>query len=144
MPSAMGAGIVARARHFLLFAALGAVGTGAQYAVLVGLVSGLGVGPVTGSTAGFLAGALTNYTLNRTIAFRSSKPHSETAPKFFAIAGIGLVLNAMLMGLLTHQVGLPYLLAQIVSTVILVVWHYAANALWTFREHPLPEAPTPV
>jgi len=136
--------MLARARHFLLFAALGAVGTGAQYAVLIGLVSGLGVGPVLGSTAGFLAGGLTNYTLNRSIAFRSSKPHRETAPKFFTIAGVGLILNAVFMALLTHQVGAPYLLAQIISTSILLVWHYAANALWTFREHRLPEATKPV
>jgi len=134
----------ARLRHFLLFAALGAVGTGAQYAVLIGLVSGLGVGPVLGSTAGFLTGGLVNYTLNRSIAFRSTKPHSETAPKFFTIAGIGLILNALIMTLLTRHVGAPYLLAQIVSTTILLLWHYTANALWTFRERRLPDAPKPV
>lgn len=136
--------MLARARHFLLFAALGAVGTGAQYAVLIGLVSGLGLGPVIGSTAGFLTGGLVNYTLNRSIAFRSTKPHSETAPKFFAIAGVGLVLNALLMALLTGEFGAPYLLAQIISTSILLVWHYGANALWTFRERRLPDAPKPV
>jgi len=136
--------MLARARHFLLFAALGAVGTGAQYAVLIGLVSGLGLGPVIGSTAGFLTGGLVNYTLNRSIAFRSTKPHSETAPKFFAIAGVGLVLNALLMALLTGEFGVPYLLAQIISTSILLVWHYGANALWTFRERRLPDAPKPV
>lgn len=126
--------MLARTRHFLLFAALGAVGTSAQYAVLVGLVSGLGFGPVLGSTAGFLTGGLVNYTLNRSIAFRSSKPHRETAPKFFAIAGVGLVLNALLMALLTRQVGAPYLLAQVLTTLMLLLWHYGANALWTFRE----------
>lgn len=136
--------MLARARHFLLFAALGAVGTAAQYAVLIGLVSGLGVGPVLGSTAGFLTGGLVNYALNRTIAFRSSKPHRETAPKFFTVAGIGLVLNALIMALLAHQIGAPYLLAQIISTSILLVWHYGANALWTFRERRLPDAPRPV
>lgn len=140
----MEGGMPARARHFLLFAALGAVGTAAQYAVLIGLVSGLGVGPVLGSTAGFLTGGLVNYSLNRTIAFRSSKPHRETAPKFFTVAGIGLVLNALIMALLAHQIGAPYLLAQIVSTSILLVWHYGANALWTFRERRLPGAPRPV
>jgi len=136
--------MLARARHFMLFAALGAVGTAAQYAVLIGLVSGLGVGPVLGSTAGFLTGGLVNYALNRTIAFRTSKPHRETAPKFFTVAGIGLVLNALIMALLAHQLGAPYLLAQIISTSILLVWHYGANALWTFRERRLPDAPRPV
>lgn len=136
--------MLARARHFLLFAALGAVGTAAQYAVLIGLVSGLGVGPVLGSTAGFLTGGLVNYALNRTIAFRTSKSHRETAPKFFTVAGIGLVLNALIMALLAHQIGAPYLLAQIISTSILLVWHYGANALWTFRERRLPDAPRPV
>lgn len=124
---------LARLCHFLLFAALGAVGTVAHYAVLIGLVSGAGFGPVVGATAGFLTGALVNYLLSRAVVFRgSSSPHHEAAAKFLLVAGVGLVLNAALMALLT-SFGVPYILAQIGITALLVVWHYAGNLLWTFR-----------
>lgn len=125
--------LIARLRHILLFAALGAIGTAAHYAVLITLVqSGLS-GPVTGSSAGFVVGGLTNYLLSHRVVFRSDKRHSEAMGKFFVVAGIGLALNAALMALLTHVVGLPYLPAQILVTGLLVLWHYGGNALWTFR-----------
>lgn len=126
--------MLARIRHFLLFAALGAVGTLVQYTVLVALVQGLGVQAVLASTLGFLSGGVVNYSLARTIAFRSSKPHHEAATKFFLIAGVGLCLNALLMTGFTGGLGLPYLLAQVLTTGLLLFWHYAGNALWTFRE----------
>ncbi|MCB4767150.1 GtrA family protein [Ancylobacter sp. Lp-2] len=125
--------LIARLRHFLLFAALGALGTLAQYAVLVALASGAGIDPVVASTAGFLTGGVVNYLLSRRIAFRSDRPHSEAAPRFFLVAGCGLVLNALMMAGFTRGLGLPYLPSQLMATGLLVVWHYAGNLLWTFR-----------
>ena len=124
----------ARLRHIALFAALGALGTLAHYAVLIALVQGGAAGPVAGSTAGFLVGGFVNYQLNRRVVFRSSKPHREAVSKFVVVAGIGLALNALLMALLTGPLGAPYLPAQVVVTGLLVLWHYAGNATWTFRE----------
>lgn len=125
--------LIARLRHLLLFAALGGIGTVAHYAVLISFVQSGLAGPVVGSTAGFLVGGLTNYQLSRRIVFRSHKPHHEAMTKFFLIAGIGLVINAALMTLLTGPLGAPYLPAQILVTGLLVLWHYTGNALWTFR-----------
>lgn len=127
------AALLARLRHILLFAALGGVGTLAHYAVLIGLVQGGLAGPVAGSTAGFLAGGLVNYQLGRRLVFRSSVRHRAALAKFFTIAGIGLLLNALLMALLTRVLGAPYLPAQVLVTGLLVFWHYAGNAAWTFR-----------
>ncbi|MDQ0349587.1 GtrA family protein [Ancylobacter vacuolatus] len=127
------AALAARGRHILLFAALGSVGTLAQYAVLIALVQGGLAGPVAGSCAGFVVGGLVNYQLGRRLVFRSSTPHREALAKFFTVAGVGLGLNALLMVLLTGPLGAPYLPAQILVTGLLVLWHYAGNALWTFR-----------
>ncbi|WP_428032642.1 GtrA family protein [Ancylobacter sp.] len=127
------AALLARVRHIVLFAALGAVGTLAHYAVLIGLVQGGLAGPVLSSSAGFLVGGLVNYQLGRRLVFRSSVPHRSALAKFFTIAGIGLMLNALLMALLTGVLGAPYLPAQILVTGLLMLWHYAGNAAWTFR-----------
>lgn len=127
-------GLAARLRHILLFAALGGIGTAAHYAVLIGLVQFGFAGPVLGTTAGFLVGAFVNYQFSRHVVFRSSKPHGEAMTKFLLVAGIGMVLNAALMALLTHVLAAPYLPAQILVTGLLVLWHYGGNAIWTFRE----------
>ncbi|AYH42553.1 GtrA family protein [Azoarcus sp. DN11] len=122
--------------RFLRFAAVGAVGTIAHYTLLLALVEGVGVDPVAGSVAGFLLGALVNYTMNRTLVFRSDRAHVEALPRFLAIAGMGLCWNALLMYLFVDLAGVHYLLAQVVTTGILLGWHYLGNALWTFRKHP--------
>lgn len=120
--------------RFLRFAAVGAVGTAAHYALLLALVEGAGVDPVAGSVAGFLLGAFVNYTLNRALVFRSDRAHAEALPRFLAVAGMGLGWNALLMYALVELAGVHYLLAQILTTAILLVWHYLGNALWTFRK----------
>lgn len=119
--------------RLLRFAAVGAVGTLAHYALLLVLVEGAGSNPVVGSAAGFVLGALVNYGLGRVFVFRSDRAHVEALPRFFAVAGAGLVFNALLMHLLTHELGVHYLLAQIATTALLLLWHYAGNAVWTFR-----------
>ncbi|NMG73596.1 GtrA family protein [Aromatoleum diolicum] len=126
------------ARRFLRFAVVGAVGTAAHYALLLALVEGVGVDPVAGSVAGFLLGALVNYTLNRTLVFGSDRAHVEALPRFLAIAGMGLCWNALLMYVLVDVLGVHYFIAQVFTTGLLLGWHYVGNALWTFRTRATP------
>lgn len=121
------------------FAAVGAVGTAAHYALLVALVEGLGAASLTGSVAGFGLGAVVNYSLSRLFVFRSDRAHREALPRFFVVALAGLCWNALLMALLT-ALGLHYLVAQILTTALLVLWHYGAHAVWTFRRDPAADA----
>ncbi|MCK0509479.1 GtrA family protein [Aromatoleum anaerobium] len=118
--------------RFLRFAMVGALGTLAHYSLLLALVEVAGAEPVVGSVAGFVLGALVNYAMNRRLVFRSERAHHEALPRFFAVAGIGLLWNALLMYALTDLLALHYLLAQVVTTGVLLGWHYVGNALWTF------------
>ncbi|MBI1904970.1 MAG: GtrA family protein [Rhodocyclales bacterium] len=127
---------IAHMCRFLRFAAVGAIGTGAHYALLLVLVEVAGARPLAGSVAGFLLGALVNYLLNRNFVFRSDRQHVEALPRFLAIAAIGLCGNALLMYALVDLTGVHYVLAQVITTCLLLCWHYAANALWTFAAHP--------
>lgn len=120
--------------RFLRFAAVGAVGTAAHYALLLALVELVGVDPVIGSVAGFVLGALVNYTLSRSLVFASDRAHIEALPRFLTVAGTGLCWNALLMYVFVDWVGAHYLLAQVITTGLLLVWHYVGNALWTFRK----------
>ena len=45
----------------------------------------------------------------------------------------GLAWTALLMSLFMALLGLHYLPAQLLTTALLLLWHYAGNALWTFR-----------
>lgn len=120
------------ATQFLTFAAVGVMGFIAHYGTLVALVEGFGVHPVLGSALGFTAGGLVNYAMNYRFTFRSQRRHVEAMPRFFTIAGLGLVLNTALMALLVEHLAVPYLPAQVLVTGLLLLWHFGANRLWTF------------
>lgn len=117
----------------MTFAAVGLVGTAAHYTTLTGMVELGGFDPVLGSVCGFLVGALVNYALNYRVTFRSNKRHREAMTKFLAVAGSGFVINACLMTVFVKMAGIPYLWAQIAVTGMLLFWHYALNAIWTFK-----------
>ncbi len=119
-------------RRFLLFAAVGLVGTLAHYAAMVALVQGLGVPPVAASVAGFLVGMAVNYVLNYRYTFRSAKRHREAATKFFVVGCCGLGLNTALMYVLTSPAGLHYVVAQLGATALVLLWNFGGNQLWTF------------
>ena len=120
--------------RFVSFASVGAVGTVAHYLVLWSLVEIGGAGVLSATTAGFVAGAVINYALNRRITFASDAPHTSALPKFLAVATAGAALNAAVMGLLATYTDLHYLIAQVGATIVVLGWNFGANALWTFRD----------
>jgi putative flippase GtrA len=73
-----------------------------------------------------------NYILNYRITFKSRKRHREAATKFFLVAGCALALNTALMHALADVMRLHYLLAQALTTVLVLLWNFAANHWWTF------------
>lgn len=120
--------------QFVLFAGVGVIGTAAHYVLLSVLVEVAGVHPVPASTAGAVLGALVNYFLNRQFTFRSDKRHREALTKFLTIAALGLALNGLLMFILVDAFGLHYLLAQFISTGLVLVWNFMGNRFWTFSD----------
>ena len=122
--------------QLLRFAAVGAVGTCAHYLLLVVMVEAGGVNEVGASTAGATLGALVNYVLNRRYTFCSTRRHAEALPRFLAIAGLGLVINFGLMLVMVEALRIHYLVAQVVATVLVLLWNFAGNHLITFSQRP--------
>lgn len=120
-------------RQFFSFAAVGVVGTAAHYSTLIALVQVMHVNAVVSSAAGFVVGALVNYTLNYRVTFRSTKLHRDSMPKFFLVALFGLGFNTAIMALLTEVWKQHYLVAQILATGGVLVWNFAVNRFWTFK-----------
>lgn len=127
-------GLPLPARQFVTFAAVGAVGTAAHYALLSLLVEALRAPVVPATTAGFTLGAVVNYALNRRLTFGSEVAHSRALPKFMTIAIIGAALNAGIVRAILDHSTLHYLVAQVIATTLVLVGNFVANALWTFQK----------
>lgn len=119
--------------QFSRFFGAGVVSAVGHYGLLILLVQAYGVDSVQASIAGSLLGAGINYLMNYHFTFQSSKRHRESLTKFAIVASISVVLNMILMWIAVDVAALHYLLAQVLTTVLLLFWSFAANRWWTFR-----------
>jgi putative flippase GtrA len=121
-------------KQFFCFAGIGLFGTLAHYLTLALMVEVVGVKAVFASVLGFGVGALFNYFFNYHITFKSEKLHQEALVKFFMVALVGLFLNTLIMAVATEFFSIYYLLAQVISTGLVLFWNFTGNRLWTFQE----------
>ncbi len=111
----------------------GGVATAAHYAVTIVAVELLGVVPIAASAAGFATGAVVKYWLNYSVAFRSSARHAGAMARFaFALAAL-MALNTLLFAAFQRGLGLHYLVAQALTTILLIPPGYVIHRRWVFR-----------
>jgi putative flippase GtrA len=121
------------ARQFVRFATVGATGTAVQYVVLWVGVERLGWPAAISSAAGYALGSIVNYLLNYFFTFGSGKSHVEAAAKYYAVLAVGLCITAALMALLVGGFGWNYWAAQLLTTGVALLWHFAGSKWWAFR-----------
>jgi putative flippase GtrA len=120
-------------QQLIRFLMVGGVATAVQYLVLAILVeTGLADAPIS-STIGFVLSAGLNYWLNYHFTFGSNAEHRSAILKFATVTSVGLTLNYALMYLLVSILGIHYLLAQVSATMMVLVWNFTANRVWTFK-----------
>jgi putative flippase GtrA len=123
-------------RQFSSFVAIGIIATGVHYALLIGLVEIAGISAVAAALVGFLAGGAVSYGLNRRHTFRTKLPHAAAVSRFTLVAAVGFGLTYIFMSLFIHAAGIPYLLAQVATSGIVMFWSFTAHRMWTFPAGP--------
>jgi len=121
-------------RQFAAFFGVGVVAAVVHYSLLIALVEIGGFGPVPATLAGYVAGGVVSYALNRRLTYASERPHAEAGWRFAVVAFVGFLLTGVFMHLFTDRLGAPYLPAQLVTTGIVLFWSFLANKVWTFAE----------
>jgi len=130
----------ALARQFAAFFGVGLVAAIVHYGLLISLVEGYRMDPVPAALAGYVAGGIVSYLLNRRHTYASERPHVEATWRFALVAIIGFGLTWAGMAILVRGLAVPYLAAQLVTTGIVLFWSFLAHKFWTFRE-PIPPLP---
>lgn len=118
--------------QFARYAAAGLVATALHYTMLLGLVESGAAAPLPATLAGYVAGGLVSYALNRRLTFAGGRRHRDAAWRFALVAAGGFAWTGLLMALLVGRLGAPYLPAQAATTLAVLVWGFLANRLWTF------------
>ena len=122
-----------RNMQFVKFLSVGAIGTALHYTILVILVSGQEIDPAMGAMVGATGGAAFNYWLNHRFTFRSDRLHQEALPRFILLAGIGILLNGIIVKLLTLA-SVNYLVSQIGATLLILILNFFLSKLWIFGQ----------
>lgn len=123
------------ARHFLKFSAVGTLGLAVDYAVLISLVELAHWPLAAANTVSFTTAATHNYLLNRLWTFRGQRHRRKRVQytQFLTVSVVGYLINqAILLGLVS--VGVWYVFSKAVATVVVLLWNFTINKLWTFRE----------
>lgn len=118
--------------QFSRFTGVGCMSAIGHYGLLIALVQLAGTDAVLASAAGAVLGAVINYILNYRWTFRSTRRHRESVVRFAVVAVVGLGLNTLFMWIGVDLLRLHYLPAQILTTILVLLWSFSANRLWTF------------
>ncbi|NIX76316.1 GtrA family protein [Microvirga terricola] len=119
-------------RQFLAFFGVGLAAAVVHYGLLIGLVEGAGADPIPATLAGYVAGGVASYILNRRHTYGSDRPHREATWRFALVALVGFLLTWLFMHLFVDALGASYLPAQVVTTGIVMLWSFLAHKAWTF------------
>ena len=121
-------------RQISTFFGVGLVSIVADYGVFALLSEVFAVNPVMAAQAGYLVGGLVNYLLNRAHTFTTDRSHVQAGLRFAGVMVVGFSLTSLFMWIFTQQIGLPGIVARVITTGIVFCWNFGAHKLWTFGE----------
>ena len=88
--------------------------------------------PLTISTpAAFLASFVLTYTLQRTVAFRSSEGVAPSAVRYTILVAVNTVATTLIVAA-SAAIGLPWAVGKVFAVVATTVWNYFAYRFWVF------------
>lgn len=125
---------------FIKYCIVGAIGTFVDLGALYILVEDLNMPVLTATTVSFILAVMNNFVLNKTWTFQNkSKNYRKLFIKFLIVSVIGLVLTLGCMYILVHLLFVWYMLAKAITSIIVLVWNFFGNKIWTFKikERPL-------
>ena len=120
----------------------GLVATAIHYIVLVVLVEGAGVSPI--SLATIIAancGITASYLGNRSFVMRARVRHREAISRFLVCYTALIVVHGTLMALWADRAGLDYNIGFVLFTAIAAGVTYLLNRFCVFRFHPQESSP---
>jgi putative flippase GtrA len=110
------------------------IAAGVDYLVMILCVELLGLGPVTATPFGALSGAVTNFTLGRRFTYKTTNtPVHGQAWRYALVSAASLGLNTGGEYLFNHVLSIQYLLARVISSVIVSnAWNYPMQRYFVF------------
>jgi putative flippase GtrA len=121
---------------FAKYLLVGLLNTALGYAVIFGCMYLAGWSAILSNVAGYSAGLMISYALNRTFTFRSTaKSHSEIV-RFLLVFLISYLSNLGVLWTLIHQAGIHEGVSQVLAGIVYVVTSFLMNRFYVFKQSP--------
>jgi putative flippase GtrA len=120
-----------------LLARFGVVGIAATilYAALaIAWVRWIGFTPVQASLAAYAAAAVFSYLAHKSVTFLSSGSHRSEAPRFLLLTATGSAVAYVAPALLTAKLGLPPIIAVLVTCSLIPAINLLMLDRWVFAQ----------
>jgi putative flippase GtrA len=121
----------AAAARFLRYASVGALATAVHYSVLVGLVEGGGLAPRYAAAIGAWIGAQVAFVGNAWFTFDGAQANLRSWVRFQVTAVVGAAISFAIVAA-GVRLGLYYLIAQALATLLTLFVTYEINRRWSF------------
>lgn len=119
---------------FVKYCFVGALGTFIDLASLYIFVEYVKIPVIPASVLSFLLAVVNNFVLNKTWTFKSkSRNYRKLFIKFLIVSTVGLGLTVALMYAFVNGLGIWYMLAKAMTSLIVLTWNFLGNKLWTFN-----------
>ena len=123
--------------RFVSFIGVGGIATAIQYGLLILLVEWFSIFAVTASVIAYAISAIFNYAANYYVTFNggnnSANSHQVAVIKFVGMVLVAITLTYLLMQLLIENFAVPYLIAQLIVTGVVLVFNYLVSKFWVFK-----------
>jgi len=122
-------------RKFVLFCFVGGISSLIDLAVLITLVEFFGVPVLPASGVGVLVASINGYILNRVLTFKNKS--QKIAGQYIAyllVSLVGLLLTLLCMHIFIEYVHLHYIIAKLITIVLVTSWNFTVNHLFVFKE----------
>jgi putative flippase GtrA len=120
-------------RSLPVYVGSGGIATASHYGVTIASVELLGIAPILATMLGFAVGSVIKYWLNYSVAFQSRARHGRAVARYVIALLALLALNTLVFALLQRGTGMHYVIAQALTTILLIPPGYVIHRLWVFR-----------
>jgi putative flippase GtrA len=128
-------GLRAIVRQFVGYAVAGGVATAVDWGSFYGFNTVLGFDYRLSVALSFTLGAITNYSINKTVIF---KDHTRTIGTqiaiYIAVSLVSLACSVALMYIQVENIGLPPLIARVMTTGVMLVVNFIMHKFITFNQ----------
>lgn len=119
---------------FFKFGIVGVSGTAIDFGVTYMLKEWLKTNKFVANSIGFSVAVTTNFIFNRIFTFHSENPDIWGQYfKFCSIGLVGLAMNNAIIYLCEKKFGFNFYFSKLLATLVVMVWNFGANMLFTFK-----------